>query len=64
MSSSRELYTRVINTLSPLVSVAHVAHLTNWVWIVVGIVQANSIALSQIATHIPGEAKAECQQRV
>jgi len=59
MSSSRELYTRVINTLSPLVSVAHVAHLTNWVWIVVGIVQANSIALSQIATHIPGEAKAE-----
>jgi hypothetical protein len=59
MSSSRELYTRVINTLSPLVSVAHVAHLTNWVWIVVGIVQANSIALSQIAIHIPGEAKAE-----
>ena len=53
------LYTRVINTLSPLVSVAHVAHLSNWVWIVVGILQANSIALSQIATHIPGEAKAE-----
>lgn len=59
MSSSRELYTRVINTLSPLVSVAHVAHLSNWVWIVVGIVQANSMALSQIAIHIPGEAKAE-----
>src|SRR5260370_21884042 len=59
MSSSRELYTRLINTLSPLVSVAHVAHLTNWIWIVVGILQANSIALSQIATHIPGEAKAE-----
>jgi hypothetical protein len=59
MSSSRELYTRVINTLSPLVSVAHVAHLTNWVWIVVGMLQANSMALSQIAIHIPGEAKAE-----
>src|SRR5260370_15266715 len=59
MSSSGELYTRVINTLSPLVSVAHVAQLSNWVWIVVGILQANSIALSQIATHIPGEAKAE-----
>lgn len=59
MSSSRELYTRVIHTLSPLVSVAHIAHLTNWVWIVVGILQANSVALSRIATHIPGEAKAE-----
>ena len=59
MSSSRELYTRVIHTLSPLVSVAHISHLTNWAWIVVGIVQANSIALSRIATHIPGEAQAE-----
>jgi hypothetical protein len=34
--------------------VAHVAHLTNWVWIVVGMLQANSMALSRIATHIPG----------
>jgi hypothetical protein len=59
VSSSRELYTRVIHTLSPLVSVAHIAHLTNWVWIVVGIVQAKSVALSHIATHIPGDAKAE-----
>ena len=59
MSSSRELYTRMIHTLSPLVSVAHIAHLTNWVWIVVGIVQANSIALSRIAIHIPGAAQAE-----
>lgn len=59
MSSSRELYTRVIHTLSPLVSVAHIAHLANWVWIVVGILQANSVALSRIAIHIPGEAQAE-----
>ncbi len=59
MSSSRELYTRLIHTLSPLVNVAHISHLTNWVWIVVGIVQANSIALSRIATYIPGDAQAE-----
>lgn len=59
MSSSKELYTRLIGTLSPLVSVAHIAHLTNWVWIIVGILQANSIGLSQIAIYIPGEAKAE-----
>ena len=59
MSSSRELYTRLIQTLSPLVNVAHIAHLTNWVWIVVGILQANSMALSRITTHIPGAAQAE-----
>ena len=59
MSSSQELYTRLIQTLSPLVNVAHIAHLTNWVWIVVGILQANSMALSRIAVHIPGEASAE-----
>jgi len=49
----------MIHTLSPLVSVAHIAHLTNWVWIVVGMVQAQSVALSQIAVYIPGEAQAE-----
>ncbi|MDW8325567.1 MAG: hypothetical protein RMK99_03270 [Anaerolineales bacterium] len=59
MSSSQELYTRLIRTLRPLVSVAHISHLTNRVWIVVGILQARSIALSQIALHIPGDAKAE-----
>lgn len=59
MSSSRELYTRMIHTLNPLVSVAHISHLTNWVWLVVGIVQAQSLALSQIAIAIPGEASAE-----
>src|SRR5258708_12753000 len=59
MSSRRELCTRGIHSLSPLVSVAHIAHLTNGAWIVVGIVQANSIALSRIDTHIPGEAQAE-----
>lgn len=59
MSSSRELYNRMIETVRPLVAVAHISHLTNWMWIVVGILQANSIALSKIATHIPGEAKSE-----
>ncbi|MCS6846488.1 MAG: hypothetical protein RMN52_02080 [Anaerolineae bacterium] len=38
---------------------AHVSHLTNWVWIIVGILQAQSIALSQIALHIPGNARVE-----
>lgn len=59
MSSSHALYNRMIETLKPLVSVAHAKHLHNWVWIVVGILQANSIALSQIATHIPWAIAAE-----
>ena len=59
MSSSRELYNRLIAIMKCLVSPAHSHHLTNWMWIVVGILQANSMALSQIATYVPGEIKAE-----
>jgi hypothetical protein len=59
MSSSEILYTKVMETLASLVSVSHVAQMKNWVWIVVGIIQAQSVALPQIATHIPGVAKAE-----
>lgn len=59
MSSSNELYNRLIGTVYPLVEVSHIQQLTNWMWIVVGILQANSIALSKIAMFIPGEAEAE-----
>jgi hypothetical protein len=59
MSSSNELYTRLIETVQPLVDIEHIKRLTNWMWIVVGILQADSIALSQIATYIPGEVEAE-----
>src|SRR5262245_24196983 len=59
MSSSRELYNRLMTIMTSLVAPAHLHHLTNWTWIVVGILQANSIALSQIATYVPGEIKAE-----
>lgn len=53
MSSSQELYKRIIYTLGPLVSVSNLKQLSNWVWISVGILQANSVNLGQIATHIP-----------
>jgi len=59
MSSSEVLYTKVIETLASLASVSHVAQMKNWVWIVVGIIQAQSVALPKIATHIPGTAQAE-----
>jgi hypothetical protein len=60
MSSSLELYKRIIVTLHPLVSVSNRKQLSNWVWVIVGILQANSVNLSQIANHLPGEgSKAE-----
>ena len=59
MSSSQELYNRLIKTVYPLVAVSHIKQMTNWMWIVVGILQANSMALSKIATFIPGTAEAE-----
>ena len=59
MSNSSELYPRLVQAVHPLVSVSHLNQLANWLWIGVGILQADSIALSQIATFIPGEAVAE-----
>lgn len=59
MNSSQELYNRLIDTIHPLVKISPVSHLENWMWMVVGILQANSLALGQIALHIPGEANAE-----
>jgi hypothetical protein len=59
MSSSQVLYTKIIGTLTSLVSVAHVAQMHNWVWIVVGIGQAQSVALPKIAVHVPWPTQAE-----
>lgn len=59
MSSSLELYNRLFVTIEPLVSVSNIKQLTNWLWITVGILQANSVALSQIATYLPSSALAE-----
>lgn len=59
MSNSHELYHRLVHAVHPLISVNHIRQLSNWMWIVVGILQSNSIALSEIALFIPGEAKAQ-----
>jgi hypothetical protein len=32
--------------------------MTTWVWIIVGLIQGQSVHLSEIATHIPGDAEA------
>jgi hypothetical protein len=59
MSSSDELYTRLHVTLSTIVTVSHRKHLTNWLWIVVGLLLGQSPALSHIANYLPMATAAE-----
>jgi hypothetical protein len=62
MSSSQELYRRIIGTLHPLVPFTNRKQLSNWVWIIVGILQGQSVHLSEIVTYIPvGSPKAEAR---
>jgi hypothetical protein len=59
MSSSQELYNRLSEKLRELVHVKNGKQVTNWIWIVVGILQSQSSNLSQIANYLPMETKAE-----
>jgi hypothetical protein len=59
MSSSQELYNRLNEKLRELVHVKNGKQVTNWIWIVVGILQSQSSNLSQIANALPMETKAE-----
>ncbi len=59
MSSSGELYNRLDEKLRALVSVKNRKQVTNWIWIIVGILQSESCNLSQIANCLPLETKAE-----
>jgi len=59
MSSSQELYNRLSEKLRELVQVKNGKQVTNWIWIVVGILQSESSNLSQIANYLPMETKAE-----
>jgi hypothetical protein len=59
MSSSDELYNRLDEKLRGLVQVKNRKQVTNWIWIIVGILQSQSVNLSQIANYLPLETKAE-----
>jgi len=59
MSSSQELYNRLNEKLRDLVSVKNGKQVTNWIWVIVGILQSQSSNLSQIANCLPLETKAE-----
>ena len=59
MSSSQELYNRLNEKLRALVPVKNGKRVTNWIWIIVGILQSQSSNLSQIANYLPLATKAE-----
>lgn len=59
MSSSQELYNRLNEKLSELVHVKNRKQVTNWIWIIVGVLQSQSSNLSQIANYLPMKTKAE-----
>ena len=59
MSSSQELYNRLNEKLRELVHVKNSKQVTNWIWIVVGILQSDSCNLSKAANFLPMETKAE-----
>jgi hypothetical protein len=58
MSSSQELYNRLNEKLRELVPVKNGKRVTNWIWIVVGILQTQSPNLSKIANCLPMETQA------
>jgi len=59
MSSSQELYNRLDEKLRAVVRVNNRKQVTNWIWIIVVILQSQSSHLSQIANSLPLETKAE-----
>ena len=61
MSSSQELYRRLSSTFFALVKGTNRKQVANWIWIVVGLLQSNSLALSQIATPLPMKTTAEAR---
>jgi len=58
MSISTELYTRVFTKLRAVHPEPHLKRISNWVWVIVGLILSQSVHLSQIAQHIPSEAEA------
>lgn len=58
MSSSQELYNRLNEKLRELVPVKNGKQVTNWSWIIVGVLQSQSPSLSKIANSLPLETQA------
>lgn len=58
MSSSQALYTQVHAKLRAYHPTLHLKRLSVWVWVIVGLIQSQSVHLSGIANHIPGATNA------
>jgi hypothetical protein len=58
MSSSQELYNQLSEKLRELVPVKNSKQVSNWIWIIVGMLQSESCHLSQIANYLPMKSKA------
>ena len=58
MSSNEGLYTRLFEMLREFHPEVHVKRIANWVWIIIGLIQSQSIHLSEISDELPGPAKA------
>lgn len=58
MSSSQQLYQRIETKLQSVHPTLHHKRLAVWVWVVVGLIQSQSVHLSAIANHIPGSTHA------
>ncbi len=58
MGSSQGLYNELFSFLRTVHPEPHVKRVSNWVWIVVGMILSHSVQLAQIAQHIPSEAQA------
>jgi hypothetical protein len=53
VSSSQEVYTRIADKLQAVHPTLHWRQLSNWIWIIVGLIQGQSVHLSQLALHLP-----------
>jgi hypothetical protein len=58
MSSSQALYSRLFAYLRAVHPDPHVKRISNWVWVMVGMILSHSVHLSKIAEYIPSEAEA------
>jgi hypothetical protein len=58
MSSSQQLYQRVFTKLHSVHPTLHRKRLIVWIWVIVGLIQSQSVQLSAVANHVPGDAQA------
>ena len=58
MSSSSILYAQLFEVLRAAHPAVRVTRIANWGWVVVGLIQAQSVHLSQITLHLPSAAQA------